>query len=122
MTEIHFAQPQRINLLGHFLHSLVARNLLDEKGKKTFRRMRGAIGVRASQMAVTLRFDGNVLEIHTGMDAAVDAWVKGDLDTLLGVALGKSKVLPVLRGRLRVGGKIWKLLGLLRLLQVGEPS
>ena len=46
-----------------------------------------------------------------------DVRVRGSMDTLLGVSLGKGMVWPVLTGRLKVGGKVWRLLRMLPLLK-----
>jgi len=43
--------------------------------------------------------------------------VRGSMDTLLGVSLGKGMVWPVVTGRLKVGGKVWRLLRMLPLLK-----
>ncbi len=53
-----------------------------------------------------------------GEQGKADARVCGNMDALLGVALGHGMVGPVLSGKLKVGGKVWRLLKMLKLLKV----
>jgi hypothetical protein len=111
-----------MNLLGYILRSLIERNLRTERGTRAFTIMKGKILVGASRMKVTLDFDGDDLYMSVGQEGKADVRVKGSMNTLLGVALGRGMVWPVLSGRLRVGGKVWRLLRMLRLLKAETPS
>jgi len=83
--------------------------------------MKGTILVGASRMRVMLEFTGGDLVMAVGGDRA-DTRVRGSMDTLLGVALGHGMVMPVLSGKLKVGGKIWRLLRMLKLMRVEKQK
>ncbi len=122
MPSVIFRTPGEMNLLGYFLRGLIERNLKTEHGARAFAKMMGKVLVGASRMKVTLDFDGDDLYMSVGHEGKADARVQGSMDTLLGVALGKGMIGPVLSGRLKVGGKVWRLLRLLGLLNAETPS
>jgi hypothetical protein len=117
MPQVVFHPPGEMNLLGYILRSLLDRNLKSPGGERAFRKMKGKVLVGASQMKVTLDFDGDDLQISVGLVGKAQARVQGSMDTLLGVALGKGMVGPVLSGKLKVGGRVWRLLRMLKLLE-----
>jgi ubiquinone biosynthesis protein UbiJ len=121
MARVLFETPGRMNLLGYFLRSLIERNLKSENGRRALSKIKGTLLVGASEMRVTLRFTQQEVVIALDEPGPVDARVCGTLDALLAVALGRELVAPVLSGRLKVGGKIWRLLPLLTLLRT-EPQ
>jgi hypothetical protein len=117
MARVVFKTPGEMNLLGYILSSLVKRNLETPKGARAFSKMKGTVLVGASKMKVTLDFSGNDLEMEVGEQGKADVRVRGSMDTLLGVSLGKGMVWPVMTRRLKVGGKVWRLLRMLPLLK-----
>jgi hypothetical protein len=66
---------------------------------------------------VTLDFSGEDLIMSVGRDGKPDVRVRGSMAALLDIALGKGMVAPVLTGRLKLGGKAWRLLRLLKLMR-----
>ncbi|HUU02323.1 MAG TPA: SCP2 sterol-binding domain-containing protein [Myxococcota bacterium] len=121
MSEIKFKVPGEMNLLGYILRSLIERNLKTAPGARAFSKMKGTILVGASQMSITLEFTGGDLVMAVGGDKA-DTRVRGSMDTLLGVALGHGMVWPVLSGKLKVGGKVFRLLSMLKLMKVEKQK
>jgi hypothetical protein len=117
MPAVQFDPPEQMNLVGYILRSLLERNLATEAGAKAFSKMKGRVLVGASAMRLTLDFSGPDLVISVGERGKPDARVSGDMTTLLGVALGKGMVGPVLSGKLKVGGKFWRLLRMIQLLK-----
>lgn len=120
MAKVKFETPGTMNLLGYFLRSLIERNVKSEQGARAFNKMKGVIVVGASEMRVTLRFTEHDVVIALGEQNGADARVCGSLNTLLAVTLGRELIAPVLSGRLKVSGKIWRLLPLLRFFRA-EP-
>jgi len=116
-SKIEFKKPGEMNLLGYILQSLFLRNLQTEAGKRTMQKMKGTVLVGASDMRVTLEFGDGNLVMSVGAGQKSDARVSGSMEALLSVALGKGMVLPVLTGKLKVGGKVWRLLKMLKLLK-----
>ena len=120
MARVVFKTPGEMNLLGYILRGLVERNLETPKGAKAFSKMKGTVLVGASKMTVTLDFSGEDLQMEVGAQdrqSRSDVRVRGSMDTLLGVSLGKGMVWPVVTRRLKVGGKVWRLLRMLPLLK-----
>ena len=117
MPSVKFRNPGEMSLVGYILQALIERNLKTERGVKALAKMKGRVLVGASQMELTLDFTGDDLVMAVGRDGKPDARVAGNMDALLGVALGKGMVGPVLSGKLKVGGKIWRLLPMLKLMK-----
>jgi hypothetical protein len=88
MPRVVFKTPGKMNLLGYILRTLVERNLETPKGARAFSKMKGTVVVGASRMLVTLD-----------------------------VSLGKGMIWPVVTRRLKVAGKVWRLLRMLPLLK-----
>ncbi len=122
MPEIKFHPPGQMNLIGYILRSLIERNLRTEAGARAFAKMKGKVLVGASSMLVTLDFDGEDLVMSVGRTGKPDTRVRGSMEALLGVALGRGMVGPVLSGRLKVGGKVWRLLRMLKLMKAEASS
>jgi hypothetical protein len=120
MARVVFRTPGEMNLLGYILRSLVERNLNTQKGARALSKMKGTVLVGASRMTVTLDFSGEDLEMQVGgqgPQGKPDVRVRGSMDALLGVSLGKGMIWPVMTRRLKVGGKVWRLLRMLPLLK-----
>ena len=90
---------------------------VNEPVQKAFAKMKGTVLVGASKMKVTMDFTGEDLVMSVGKKGKPGARVAGSMDTLLGVALGKGMVGPVLSGKLKIGGKAWRLLRMLKLMK-----
>lgn len=117
MPDIKFDPPGEMNLVGYILAALIERNLQTGAGQKAFAKMKGTVLVGASKMKVTMDFTGEDLVMSVGQKGKPGARVAGSMDTLLGVALGKGMVGPVLSGKLKIGGKAWRLLRMLKLMK-----
>ncbi len=117
MPDIKFDPPGEMNLVGYILAALIERNLQTEAGQRAFAKMKGTVLVGASRMQITMDFTGDDLVMSVGKQGKPGARVAGSMDTLLGVALGKGMVGPVLSGKLKIGGKAWRLLPMLKLMK-----
>jgi hypothetical protein len=122
VPKVVFKKPGEMNLLGYILRSLVERNLETESGARVLKKMNRTVLVGASDMRITLDFSGADLVMAVGQEERTDARVSGSMDTLLGVSLGKGMVWPVMTGKLKVGGKVWRLLRMLKLLDAGSST
>ncbi|NMB74438.1 MAG: hypothetical protein GYA21_04835 [Myxococcales bacterium] len=122
-----FAPPERMNLLGYILRSLLERALSKPRLARRMRKVDRPIEIRASAMRVVLLTTGEEVVLRVPEQAGEPtarpaAWVRGDLEALLGLTLGRGLVRNLLRGRLRVGGRVWRLLPLLSLLRAREAG
>lgn len=110
--------PPRMNLLGLILGNIIERNLADPARQRGAARLRGDVVVQAGEMIVTLSFAESGVTVRRGAAARPRAAVRGSLDTLMGLALGRGMVGPVLAGRLKPQGSLLQLLRMRRLLRV----
>ncbi len=126
MMRVVFAPPERMNLLGHILRSLLERALSEPRLARRMRKVERPIEIRASAMRLLLHVSGEevILRVpEAGQpEARPVARVWGDLEALLALTLGRGLVRNFLRGRLRVGGRVWRLLPLLSLLRAREAG
>lgn len=111
-----------MNLLGLLLAQVIGRNLATETGARRSRALRGAVGVTAGKMSITLRFGNGPLTMARGLDGRLDAAVRGGLDGLLQVSLGRSVVGAFLGGAVRFSGNPLLLLRLVPLLRAPRPG
>lgn len=124
--KVVFAPAERMNLLGYILRSLLERALTSPRQVRRVRRVKGPIEIGASSMRIVLVATGEevVLRVPDTGEAGPRsiARVHGDLEALLSLALGRRLVRNMIRGRLRVGGRVWRLLPLLFLLRAREAG
>lgn len=116
--EVKFPEPERMNLIGYFLRDILRTNLSSEKSQKAAQNLEGAFLINASGMEATLLFNGTVIEIHQGSFGKINSSVKGDLNTLLDVVLGANYLGFLSKGKIKVGGNVFRLLKLMKLLRV----
>jgi hypothetical protein len=124
--KVVFVPPERMNLLGYILRSLLERALTIPRQARRVRKLKGPIEIRASSMRIVLAATGEEVVLRvpdTGEPGPRSvARVQGDLDALLSLALGRRFARNMIRGRLRVGGRVWRLLPLLFLLRAREAG
>ena len=111
-----------MSLLGLMLGEVIAANLGQPRGAALAQKLRGAVAVRAGGMAVTIRFDRGRVTVARGLDPRVTARVKGSLDALLQVALGRGAIKSFLAGEIGFGGNPFFLLKALPLLRVASAG
>ena len=107
-----------MSLLGLMLGEVLETNVAQPRGAALARQLRGAVGVKAGGMAVTIRFDRGHVSVARGLDADLKARVKGSLDALLQVSLGRGAIRSFLTGEIGFGGNPFFLLKALPLLRV----
>jgi hypothetical protein len=107
-----------MSLLGLMLGEVLEANVAQPRGAGLARQLRGAVGVKAGGMAVTIRFDRGRVSVARGLDADLKARVKGSLDALLQVSLGRGAIRSFLTGEIGFGGNPFFLLKVLPLLRV----
>ncbi len=117
-SRITIVAPERMNLLGLLLRSILERRLADTRALQTARKLSGDVVIITGEMSVTLHFaDGRVAITRDPPEGRVRARIRGTLPALLDAALGRGRVRAWLAGRLRVWGGPFTLLRLLSLLR-----
>jgi hypothetical protein len=118
---VRLEDPERMNLLGLLLRSILERRLAEPAARRRAARLRGEVAVRGGRMRVTLRFEPTGIVITRAASARPRARVEGTLAGLLAVALGRGLVRPLLTRALAPRGNLLFLLRLLPLLR-GRPA
>ncbi|MDJ0766192.1 MAG: SCP2 sterol-binding domain-containing protein [Myxococcota bacterium] len=108
----------KMNLAGLMLGRILTENLTARRGTNRLSRLKGRLGVVAGRMPVTLDFDGHQVAITHGLTPPLRATVKGSLNGLLGVGMGKSATRAFVSGKVSVGGNPIFALRVLRLLRI----
>lgn len=118
--DVVLGDPERTDLLGLLIRSLLARALTRDAAVGKAAGMRGAVVMRAGRMVATVTFDEGRIVIRSGEADTPRAWLSGGMEDLLNVVAGKALVAPVLRRRVRFGGNLLLLLRLLFLVRVTD--
>jgi hypothetical protein len=109
---------EQMSLLGLMLGGVLARNLSRPAGRAAAAKLSGALGVTAGRMSVTLRFDRGPVTLSRGLDDGLRARVRGSLDGLLQVSLGRGPVRSFLAGEVSFKGNPFFVLKVLPLMRV----
>jgi len=113
---VKFSKPGQMSLAGYFLKNILERSVSQAK-KHRIKISRANVLITVSSMKITLRCTRKEIEILQGEVPPIHASVKGSMSAFLQAYSRKKYLVPILTGRLRVGGNILKLLPLLRLLK-----
>ncbi len=116
MTIIKFSKPGEMNLAGYFLKNILERSIIQEN-KHCIQITNANVLITVSSMKITVRFKGEEIEILQGEVPPIHASVKGGMTAFLQAYARKKYLVPILAGRLRVGGNVLKLIPLLRSLK-----
>jgi len=108
---------QEMNLLGLMLGGILERNLATPKGAALADKLSGRLGVTAGKMKVTMSFGEEGITLHRGHLDGLKASVKGSLDGLLQVSLGRGPVKSFLAGEVSFGGNPFFVLKVLPLMR-----
>ena len=117
-VDVILVEPERMNLLGLMLGSLLGRRLGDARARRHARRLGGQVWVQAGEMQVTLGFTEAGIQIRKGRaPGPLAASIRGTLTALLDAARGRRRVVHVLRGELIAWGwptTLWHMLSLMQ--------
>lgn len=107
----------RMNLLGLMLGGVVESNLASPRGAALASRLSGALGITAGKMSITLRFKSGEVTVSRGLESSLTSQVRGSLNSLLEISLGRSPISAFLAGDVSFKGNpffLFKLVPLLR--------
>jgi ubiquinone biosynthesis protein UbiJ len=117
MGRVVIADPERMNLLGLILRSILERNLESAACQRMAARLEGRIGVKAGEMAVTLECHAGSFRIVRGWEGSAQARVRGELGSFVRIATGGGLARPVLTRKIGFSGNPLLLLRLTALLR-----
>ncbi len=107
-----------MSLLGLMLGGVLEANLKTDQGKASARKLRGSLGITAGKMKITMRFAQGNITIVRGHAENLTAKVKGSLDGLLQVSLGRGAIRSFLAGEVGFSGNPFFVLKVLPLIRV----
>jgi hypothetical protein len=112
---------EEMSLLGLMLGGVLERSLERPDCARRARRLKGDLGVTAGKMSISLRFDRGEIRLVRGLPERPRARVRGSLDSLLQVSLGRGAVRAFLAGEVSFRGNPLFVLSVLPLMRV-EPD
>jgi hypothetical protein len=124
-SNLTIVDRDRMSLLGLMLGGVLARNLERPEVSAAAAKLNGDLGVTAGKMSVTLSFDRGRVTVTRGLGDRLKARVRGSLDGLLQVSLGRGPVRSFLAGEVSFKGNplfVLKALPLMRVERAGERS
>ena len=116
--KLNYVDRDSLNLLGLMLGGILEENIASPRGSDLVRKLRGTVGVTEGKMQITLRFHEDGITVVRGIEPGTRARVKGSLDGLLQVSLGRGAVRSFLAGEVSFSGNPIFVLKMLPLLRV----
>jgi ubiquinone biosynthesis protein UbiJ len=110
MDLVRLRDPETMHVLGLLLQGYLRGALADAGRAARLQRLHGDLWLRAGSMWVTLRFDGQTVEILKGRSAQRRAAIEGEMATLVSLVVSRglrdwARALPAMAtGRMRVAG------------------
>jgi len=115
---IKIEQAESVNLLGLILKNIIQKNLQKPRIAQMVNGLSSSINIKAGRMKANIRFkDGDII-ISSGFSERADASVKGTMSAFIDMGLRRNIIKRFLKGDVKIGGNVLKLLPLLRLLSI----
>lgn len=115
---LNINNPEKMNLLGLILANILKKNLKNKGVSRLLERLSSSINIKAGRMKVNLRFNKGEIQIRRGFSDNADACVSGTLDAFIDLGLRRNLLNRFLKGDVKIGGNILKLLPLFKLLSI----
>jgi len=113
-------QPEQMNLLGLLIQGFLQQRLQSPKLARKARRLRGAFGLQAGSMAITITFAPDGVVISKGIAPRTRARIAGSMGEMVAMVSGGgglvASVIAVLEGRVSIRGNPFALLRLLPIM------
>ncbi len=113
-------QAEHMNLLGLLLAGFLRKQLTHPRLARKAGRMRGAFGVQAGRMAVTITFSPEGIRISKGFAPKTRARIFAAMEEMIALVAGSGStvaaIIAVLEGRIGIRGNPFALLGLLPIM------
>lgn len=110
--------PEEMNLLGLILANIIGKNLKKTSVKDLLSNTKSTIDIQAGKMGACIMINNGLLTIRRGLSGKADAWVKGGMSAFIDLGMRRRMLQRFLKGDVKIGGNIFKLLPLLRLLEI----
>ncbi len=113
-------QPEQMNLLGLLIQGFLQQRLESPKLARKARRLRGAFGLQAGSMAITITFAPEGIVISKGIAPRTRARIAGSMGEMVALVSGGGGIvaaaIAVLEGRVSIRGNPFALLRLLPIM------
>lgn len=125
MESVEVAELGRASIITLMVKQIMDRNLVDPMKRKVMRNRVLTVHIRVREMLTTVFFESDRVRAEDGAHGKPDMEIRGDMQTLLALALGANPLRQILKRRLRIRLKRWRGwvygLRLLLLMQLGDP-
>jgi len=119
-------QPEQMNLLGLLIKGFLEQKLESPKLARKAKRLRGAFGLQAGSMAITMTFSPQGVVISKGIAKRTRARISGPMGEMVELVAGGGGLIvatiAVLEGRVSIRGNPFALLGLLPIMVGKTPK
>ena len=123
MTHLTTEAPERLHLLSLLVRARLEEALATADGQARAAKVKaGTVGIVAGGVSTRLSFQQGGIHLDQGDPKGADARAVGTLAAVVALCSGKIRVTDVLRGHLRVSGKVGLLRHALPLLQSGPDD
>lgn len=115
---LQIERSESMNLLGLILANIIQKNLKHQGIINTINNYVCSINIHAGRMKANITFSKGEVVIRKGFLDNADAYVKGSLNAFIDLGLRRNILKRVLKGDVKIGGNIFKLLPLLKILSI----
>ncbi len=117
--QVRIVDAEHMNLLGLLLAGFLQKQLTNPRLARKAKRMRGAYGIRAGRMAITITFAPDGVSVTKGFAEKTRARIFGSMEEMVALVTDGgiiSSMIAVLEGRIGIRGNPFALLGLLPIM------
>jgi hypothetical protein len=118
--QVRIDDAAHMNLLGLLLAGFLQKQFTHPKLARKAKKMRGAFGVQAGRMAITITFAPDGVHVSKGFAKKTRARISGSMQEMVALVAGSGStiaaIIAVLEGRLGIRGNPFALLGLLPIM------
>jgi putative sterol carrier protein len=118
MFKVKTGDPGTLNVAGLIIKELIETNLANPSKLDRVKSMDTLLGIRASGMCLSIRFKGGEVSIENGFPVKPNVTISADIGDFVSLGAGSLNPLPILTGRIKLGGNVFKLIPLLGIITV----
>jgi hypothetical protein len=123
METVEVAELGKASIITLMIKQIMDRNLLDPRKRNLMRDRMLTVHVRVREMFTTVFFESTRIRAEDGVHGRPDIEIRGDMQTLLAIALGASPFRALWNRRLGFRPRRWRglvyALRLLAMMQLG---
>ncbi len=121
-SQLIYEDKAKMHLAGLMIGNVISANLEDSRKSALAKKLKGDVCVLVGKMKMTVRFDRHNVTLLTRLQPKYKAMVKGSLDAMLQVSLGKGALTAFFEGDITFRGNPFFLMKMLPLIRVDVSS